>query len=619
MQEIENLPLKLNMKQWKSIIHFLPSYKKTIMLLLFCSVFTSFIQALYPVLTGYAISNFVEPKTTEGMMGFAVGFTIIAFIQCIGTVYYSKSAMKTEIGVEKDIRFHLFNHVQELSIEYFNNTPVGAIMARIMSDTEKMGMVFSWHMAALTYNIFYVCFAIINMLLLNVRLSIGVAMVVPVMYVCVNYFQMKMLKQNRKVRERNSEVTASYNENIMGLGTVKELNIKDKVVGEFRDKNHCLKEEGLKYKGLESIFYPLIMCFNGVIVAIILGFGSSLVFAQQLQVGELAVFVSYAFLMINPIEQTIKSVSFVISAQANVERINELFATAPLVQDAADVMQKYGSIYEAKTENWEELKGDIEFKDVSFRYPDSEIYVLEHFNLTIKAGTTVAIVGHTGAGKSTLVNLVCRFFEPTSGEILIDGVDYRKRSLLWLQHNLSYVLQAPHLFSGTIEENIRYAKADATMEEVIESAKKAQAHTFIKKLPKGYQTEVGQGGDKLSTGQKQLVSIARAILADGKIFVMDEATSSVDTHTEQLINSMTFNLMENRTSFIIAHRLSTVKNADIILVVENGKIIEQGNHRQLLKKQGHYYELYTGQWEEQEQEAFFDQLHGENSILVRVL
>ena len=234
--------------------------------------------------------------------------------------------------------------------------------------------------------------------------------------------------------------------------------------------------------------------------------------------------------------------------------------------------------------------------------------MLENFNLKIEAGTCVAIVGATGAGKSTLVNLVCRFFEPTKGKILIDGTDYRNRSLLWLESQLSYVLQSPHLFSGTVLENIKYAKPDATMEQVIEAAKRAQAHEFIEKLPDGYNTDIGQGGDKLSTGQKQLISIARAILADGRIMVMDEATSSVDTKTEQLINAMTADLLKDKTSFIIAHRLSTVKNADIIILVDEGRIIEMGTHRQLLRKGGAYYHLYTSQWEEDEQDKFFKKL-----------
>lgn len=605
----EQLPLKLNLKQWSTMLGYIKPYQKTISMLMFCSVFTAFIQAFYPVMTAYAIENFIGPQTTEGIGVFSAFFVTIALIQCLGTVYYMKFCMKLDVCVSKDIKFHLFNHVQELSIEYFNKTPVGSIMARVVSDTDVLGRVFSWQIAALAYNVAYVAFAVINMILVDIKLSIGVILIIPCMFFCVNHYQMKMLEQNRNVRVKNSIVSASYNENITGLATVKELNARKKVTDEFFKHNQDLREEAVKYKGLESIFYPLIMSFNGIIVAVILGLGSYFVFNEKIVVANLSVFVSYAYLMINPIEQLIKSLSVVISAQANVERINELANLEPLIHDTDDVIEKYGDIYEHKEENWEEIKGDIELKNVTFKYPDSDIYVLENFNLKIDAGKTVAIVGHTGAGKSTLVNLVCRFFEPTSGEILIDGIDYKKRSLSWLESNLSYVLQSPHLFSGTIEENIKYANQNATKEQIINASKKAQAHDFIIKLPNGYDTEVGQGGDKLSTGQKQLVSIARAILADGKIFVMDEATSSVDTHTEQLINSMTADIMKDKTSFIIAHRLSTVKTADIILVVENGKIIEIGNHNELLKKEGHYYQMYTGQWEEMEQENFFKKLH----------
>lgn len=598
-----------NIKEWKSLYKFISPYKWTFIILAFCSVFTAYIQAFYPVLTAYAIENFIGPQTLDGITSFSIFFVIIALIQCIGTVYYMKCCMKIDVLTSRDIKEHLFSHTQELSIDYFNKTPVGSIMARVISDTDSLGRVFSWQYAALVYNIAYVTFAVINMLLVDLRLSACVMLIIPFMFLCVNYYQIKMLVQNRKVREKNADVTTAYNENISGLSTVKELNIGKKISNQFYKTNEKLKIESVKYKGFESIFYPLIMCFNGIIVAVVLGYGSYLVFNNSIEIANLSVFISYAFLMINPIEQTIKSLSVVISGQANVERVNTLANLSPLVCDEEDVIKIYGDVYSPKCENYEEIVGDIEFKNVSFKYPDSEIYVLENFNLKIKAGTTVAIVGHTGAGKSTLVNLVCRFFEPTSGEILIDGVDYKKRSINWLQSNLSYVLQSPHLFSGTIKNNIKYANQNASEEDIINASKKAQSHDFIKKFPNGYDTEVGEGGDKLSTGQKQLVSIARAILADGKIFVMDEATSSVDTHTEQLINDMTFDLLKNKTSFIIAHRLSTIKNADIILVVENGKIIEIGNHNELLKKEGHYFELYTGQWEDFEQENFFKKLH----------
>jgi ATP-binding cassette subfamily B protein len=259
----------------------------------------------------------------------------------------------------------------------------------------------------------------------------------------------------------------------------------------------------------------------------------------------------------------------------------------------------YGDSFEPKRENWEPLHGDITFEDVSFKYPDGDEYVLEHFNLHIPQGTNVAIVGETGAGKSTLVNLVCRFFEPTSGRVLIDGRDAKERSQLWLHSNIGYVLQTPHLFSGSVLENLRYGNPNATMEQIEEAVKNVSADEVIARMEHGYESNVGEGGDLLSTGEKQLLSFARAILADPRIFVLDEATSSIDTVTEKKIQDATDRLMKGRTSFVIAHRLSTIRQADIILVIKNGKIIEQGSHKELIAKRGEYYNLYTKQYQEE--------------------
>ena len=515
------------------------------------------------------------------------------------------------MGVGRDMRYDLFSHVQELSLDYFNQTPVGFILARIMSDTQSLGAVFSWRLSAFAWNLAYIFSAAINMFILNSGLAVAVLLTVPVIAFLAGKFQRKLLVANRIARKQNSRVTSGYNENINGAVTIKELDCRGRINGEFAEINGEMRRKSLAAKNIEATFFPCIMVVSSAALAFVLGMGPVMVNRQLLDVASLAVFISYTFTLLDPIETITRAFTSIMALQANVERVNSLLDAQPGVKDREDVVEKYGDIYDAKKENWEEITGDIEFRDVSFRYPDSEKYVLENFNLKIKAGTCVAIVGATGAGKSTLVNLVCRFFEPTSGQILIDGVDYRERSYLWLQSNLSYVLQTPHLFSGSILDNIRYANPSASMEDVIDAAKQAQAHSFIEKLPEGYNTEVGQGGDKLSTGQKQLVSIARAILAKGKILVMDEATSSVDTQTEQMINGMTDQLLKNRTSFIIAHRLSTVKNADMIIVVDEGKIIEMGTHSQLLRAEGHYYRMYTGQWEEKRQDEFFKQLHSE--------
>ena len=308
---------------------------------------------------------------------------------------------------------------------------------------------------------------------------------------------------------------------------------------------------------------------------------------------------SYAVVIFEPIQQLARLLSELISCQANIERVTDLLEQKPGVTDREDVTERYGDAFFAKRENWERIRGDIVFEDVSFRYPDGREYVLEHFNLHIPAGTNVAIVGETGAGKSTLVNLAGRFFEPVEGRILIDGVDYRERSQLWLHSQMGYVLQNPHLFSGTIRENIRYGRLDATDEEVEEAARQVSADMVAARLEQGYESNVGESGGRLSVGEKQLISFARAVLADPAIFVLDEATSSIDTKTEQLIQQAVRRLLKGHTSFVIAHRLSTVRQADLILVVKDGKIIEQGNHQELLCRKGSYYELYSRQFEEE--------------------
>ena len=300
-----------------------------------------------------------------------------------------------------------------------------------------------------------------------------------------------------------------------------------------------------------------------------------------------------------PIQQLARILADLISCQANIERVMDLLSQKPNVVDSREVQEKYGDNFQPKKENWEKIRGDIVFEDVSFRYPDGKEYVLEHFNLHVPAGMNIAIVGETGAGKSTLVNLAGRFFEPTSGRILIDGVDYRERYQLWLHSQIGYVLQNPHLFSGTVKENIRYGRLDAADEEIVQAARSVSADVVVNKLEKGYDSDVGESGGRLSTGEKQLISFARAILADPAIFVLDEATSSIDTGTEQLIQKATEKLLKGHTSFVIAHRLSTIRNADLILVVKDGKIIEQGTHKELLAEKGYYHDLYYMQFEEE--------------------
>ena len=357
-----------------------------------------------------------------------------------------------------------------------------------------------------------------------------------------------------------------------------------------------MRRAGVKAVHYSALFTAAVTMMSSFALAIVLWKGGMLTAEAVMQIGTLSVFLTYAISIMEPIQQLIVTVSELISVQVNIERLTRLLETESDVKDTPDVIEKYGDTFDPKRENWEELKGDVEFKDVSFRYPDGDEYVLEHFNLKVPRGSNVAIVGETGAGKSTLVNLLCRFFEPTQGQVLIDGRDAKERSQLWLHSHLGYVLQTPWLFSGSVRDNLRYGRPDATDDEIWKALSLVSADRIVKRMEKGLDSLVGEGGDMLSTGEKQLLSFARALLADPALLVLDEATASIDTVTEKAIQEAIVTVTKGRTAFVIAHRLSTITGSDVILMVHDGKIIEQGSHKELIAKKGRYWELYQNQF-----------------------
>lgn len=596
---------KYGMKIWFKIFPYLKKMRKHIVIVLIFLIISAITEASYPLFTSYAVNHFVIPGTSDGILAFALFFAASIVLEGIAVIFFSRHSMILEMETGKMLKRDCFVHLQVLPVSYYSTNSVGYILARVMSDTNRISGIVSWGFIHLAWSLCYVIGVFVFMFILNYKLALLLLLIIPIVTAITWLFEKKILVVNRKMRKANAKIVGAYNEGITGAKTSKTLVIEDKNCEEFKNVTSEMYRESVRSSMLSAILLPITLFFGSMAVAVVLFRGGYLVMSQLLDYGVLAAFISYAMGVIDPIYQIIAVITEIVSSQACVERVTALLEEKCAIVDSPEVIEKYGDAFEPKRGNWEPIKGNIEFKDVWFKYPDGDEYVLENFSLNIPAGTNVAIVGETGAGKSTMVNLACRFFEPIKGEILIDGIDYRERSQLWLHSSLGYVLQNPHLFSGTIMENIRFGRLDATDDEVVAAAKMVSADVVTDKMPDGFETDVGEGGDRLSTGEKQLISFARAVIANPPIFVLDEATSSIDTETEQLIQNAISHILSGRTSFIIAHRISTIRRADLILVVENGRIVEQGTHQELINKRGNYYNLYRAmQLRVKEEEIF---------------
>ena len=578
------------------MLPYLTHVRKMTVVMVVLALTGSVADIVIPLFQRYALNHFIALGTFDTVIPFILAYIGVLVGAAIVNYISTTLATTIEMRINQTLRQKGFEHLQTLSFSYYNQNSVGYIHARLMSDTGRIGGLFSWVFIEGIWHSAYLVGAICVMLALNPRLAAMILSTLPLLVILFSLFQHRLIKVNREVREVNSRITSNFNEGITGAKTIKSLAIEDKMADRFQSETTTMRSKSIQASRLRGLFGGTMSFASSVALAIVLWKGG---YIAAEEMGTFSVFMSYAMGMMEPLRWLVDIISDLITTQVNIERFTNLMNVKSDVTDTPEVIAKYGDSLNPKKENWEELVGDIEFKDVTFRYPDGEETVLENFSLKVPFGTHLAIVGETGAGKSTLVNLVCRFYEPTKGTVLIDGRDARERSQLWLHSAIGYVLQTPHLFSGTVRENLLMGNPDATEEQIWAAIRAVSAEDVIAHLENGLDTDVGEGGDLLSTGEKQLLSFARAVLAAPKILILDEATASVDTITEARIQAALEGVTAGRTSLMIAHRLSTVRNADWILVVRDGKIVEQGKHGDLLKLKGYYHELYTRQYEDE--------------------
>jgi ATP-binding cassette, subfamily B, bacterial len=595
----------LNVGLWRRILRHGAPYKRLIVMLIVVAVSVSACEATLALLTRHVINAAAEDGVRAVIWPAAAayfGLTVLVAV-CIRLFIILGGRVATSIS--HDMRRDCFKKLQELSFSYYDHRPVGWLLSRVTSDCDRLSRLLGWGVLDIAWGTSFLLVIAVVMLVIQWKLALAVFIVLPPLGWVTRTFQRHMLVASRAARKINSMLTGSYNESLMGLRTTKTLVRESQNLAEFRDLSGQMFSASFRSSVLGAMFWPFIMFLGAVGAGAALWVGGGMVIQQAIDIGTLILFISLAQRFFEPVSELSRVFTDVLGAQAAAERVQGLLETVPDVLDSPEVL---AAVARRRAEHPDGVPddglgpdglpdrlGEIELRDVSFAYKEGRP-VLDHFNLKVRPGESIALVGSTGGGKTTLVSLLARFYEPTGGQVLLDGVDYRRRSLGWLQSKLGVVLQSPHLFAGTVRENIAYGNLSASDDEIIAAARLACAHEFVMATEDGYAAQVGPGGNRLSTGQKQLIALARAILADPQLFIMDEATSSVDTETERLIQRGIERVMKGRTSFVIAHRLSTIRSADRILVIEKGSIVEQGSHLDLIRLRGKYYRLYTSQF-----------------------
>jgi ATP-binding cassette subfamily B protein len=552
---------------------------------------TSIMDAFFTYLNKGIIDQGIIAQNRQALIRLLSIYGGLILIQsgCVFTFIFLAGVLGERI--QYDLRKSMFNHLQALSLAYYSQTSVGRLMARVTSDSGRVSELVTWGLVDSTWAVMNILTSTIFMLVINWKLALIVLVTIPVLLTIAIQFRKRILVEFRKSRRANSKITGSYNENISGVKVVKALGREAENLEEFKILTNDMYRASYHAAWLSALFLPTVQIVSAIALGFIVWYGGFQANVGLMTIGGIQAFVSYLTFMLWPIQDLARVYAEMQHSIASAERIFTLLDSVPEVFDRPGAVDP-GSI-----------RGEIEFDHVDFTYEDGKP-VLTDFTMKVKPGELIALVGPTGGGKTTIVNLLCRFYEPKRGVIRINGQDYTEFTMHGIQSRIGIVLQTPHLFSGSVRDNIRYGKLTASDAEVEKASKLAGAHDFILNFEKRYDQDVGEGGNLLSVGQKQLVSIARAILAEPDIFIMDEATSSVDTLTEALIQRGMENLMFGRTSFIIAHRLSTIKRANRIIVVEDGRITEMGTHAELLRARAHYYRLYTQQFREEREQEF---------------
>jgi ATP-binding cassette subfamily B protein len=590
--EEEDFQTKFTGKTFHRIVALTKPYWKWVLGFIIAIATVSALDSYFTFLSKRIIDEGIVGRNISALNNILITYGTLLVLQSgfVFTFIYLAGVLGERIRY--DLRRDLFGHLQKLSLSYYSRTPVGWIMSRVTSDTERVADLVTWGLLDIVWGSMNIISSMVFMVIISWKLALIVFIALPVLLIVAIQFRKRILTQFREVRKLNSQITGSYNENITGIRVTKALGREPENSREFGVLTRDMFKAGYRAAWLSALFLPTVQIIAAFALGGIVWYGGLQANFGLITIGGIQAFVSYVTFMLWPIQDLARVFAEMQRAMASAERIFSLLDSDPEVRDLEGAVDP-GTIF-----------GDIEFDHVYFSYEDNNP-VLEDFSLKVKKGETIALVGATGGGKSTIVNLLCRFYEPKQGQIRINGTDYLKFSLHGIQSRIGVVLQTPHLFSGTVRENLRYGCLDASDFDIEQAAKLSGAHEFIVKLEKGYDEPVGEGGNLLSVGQKQLISLARAVLAKPEIFVMDEATSSVDTLTEALIQKGMDSLMKDTTSFVIAHRLSTIKRADRILVIEEGHIAEIGSHHELLKKNGKYFRLYTKQFRDQ-MEAVYD-------------